>query len=163
MTDTPPTRIVGLKYDEESSHFMSVCGCGASFSGTGRKAIAAAEEAQRAHVCPPPTTRTLWLSFCDGAKPAGQQFLGVCVVDVTPEEADEALIDVLFRFPLAEPGAQWIAAAVKKAHRAGCNPGGEVATADITDATPPAPLPKNRLLSFKELEDLGLRPRRSDA
>lgn len=35
--------------------------------------------------------RTYWLSFCDGDRPEGQQFLGACVVDVTATEAAAAL------------------------------------------------------------------------
>lgn len=34
--------------------------------------------------------RTFWLSFCDGDRPKGQQFLGACVVDVTDEEAESS-------------------------------------------------------------------------
>jgi hypothetical protein len=45
-----------------------------------------------------------WLSFCDTAKPAGQQFLGGCYV----------------------PGNDMIEA-VKNAWDLGCNPGGQVA------------------------------------
>jgi hypothetical protein len=44
-----------------------------------------------------------WLSFADGARPAGEQFLGAAIV----------------------PGED-IIAAVQAAHAAGCNPGGEV-------------------------------------
>ncbi len=45
-----------------------------------------------------------WLSFCDPSRPKGQQLLGVSIVQATDS-----------------------AAAVAKAHRLGCNPGGEVA------------------------------------
>lgn len=76
-------------------------------------------------------SKVFWLSFCDADRPKGQQFLGACIVEVTADEADAAMIDVLLRFPFAEPGAEWIAAAVGKAHRLGVNPGGEVATREM--------------------------------
>ena len=75
--------------------------------------------------------KVFWLSFCDSDRPKGQQFLGAAVIDVTAEEADEAAIEVMLRFPFAQPDAEWIAAAIKKAHRLGCNPGGEVATMEL--------------------------------
>lgn len=105
-------------------------------------------------------TRTFWLSFCDDDRPQGQQFLGVCVVDVTTTDADEALADIAMRFPQAKDGAEWIAAASKKAWREGCNPGGEMASADITEALAyaPVPVPRNRLMSFADLEALDLQP-----
>lgn len=80
--------------------------------------------------------RTFWLSFCDGDRPKGQQFLGACVVDVTDEEAERMKLEVLIRFPHALEGAHWIGAATRKAHTLGCNPGGEVASLDVTDRSP---------------------------
>jgi hypothetical protein len=76
--------------------------------------------------------KTFWMSFCDSARPKGKQFLGACVIDVTAAEADDAAILVLLRFPFAQPNAEWIAAATTNAHRLGCNPGGEIATMEIT-------------------------------
>lgn len=73
-----------------------------------------------------------WLSFADPDLPKGKQFLGVCVVD-----ADD------------------VADALKTAHAAGCNPGGEVQAFDVTEAAEdPAfkRLPKYRLLSREEIE-----------
>jgi hypothetical protein len=75
--------------------------------------------------------KVFWLSFCDADRPAGQQFLGACLIDVTAAEADEAAIEVALRFPLAQAGAEWLAAAMRKAHQLGCNPGGEVASMEI--------------------------------
>lgn len=49
-----------------------------------------------------------WLSFADGRKPKGQQFLGVCIVE----------------------GATFIAA-IKAAHILGLNPGGEVQAQEL--------------------------------
>ena len=80
--------------------------------------------------------KVFWLSFCDADRPKGQQFLGACVVEVTAEEADEAAFDVLLRFPLAQTGSEWIAAAMSKSHRLGCNPGGEVASMEIEPDNP---------------------------
>lgn len=144
--------MASMKTAVRSQTFMSLCRCGARFQGTGRKA----EQARRAaaqHVCPPrdEPPRTYWLSFCDTDKPKGQQCLGACVVDVTRAEADDALIEVALRFPLAQEGAEWIAAAVRKAHVLGCNPGGEVASVRI-DGLPSFPqhgprYPRGRLLS----------------
>jgi hypothetical protein len=72
-----------------------------------------------------------WLSFCDADRPKGQQFLGACVIEVTAAEADAAALDVLLRFPFAQPEAEWLAAAVTKAHQLGCNPGGQVASREV--------------------------------
>ncbi len=79
-------------------------------------------------------TRTYWLSFCDGDRPKGQQFLGALVVDVTDAEAEAARIEIDQRFPQHAPEAEWIAAAARKAWQHGCNPGGEIATVRIDDA-----------------------------
>ena len=49
-----------------------------------------------------------WLSFCDPAKPSGEQFLGVALV-----EADD------------------LPSATRRAWREGCNPGGEIAGFDL--------------------------------
>lgn len=99
-------------------------------------------------------TRAYWLSFCDGDKPTGQQFLGVCLVDVTDDMAADALLDIALRFPMAMDGAEWVAAAIKEAHRLGCNPGGEVASNDVTDGPPDilAAHPRGKLMSLAELE-----------
>jgi hypothetical protein len=99
------------------------------------------------------------LSFCDPAAPAGQRFRGVCIVEVNETDAAEALIDIAVKFPHALPGAEWIAAATRKAWREGCNPGGEVASLELTPgslAKLPASLPRNRLLNKTELQALGV-------
>lgn len=75
--------------------------------------------------------KTFWLSFCDSERPKGQQFLGACIVDVTAADADEAAVFIALRFPLAQPDSEWIGAASWKAHRLGCNPGGEMASLEI--------------------------------
>lgn len=77
-------------------------------------------------------TRTYWLSFCDPDKPAGTQFLGVAVVDVTAEDASDPM-NVIRCLGSPEPEeAIWLAAAITKAHATGCNPGGQVQAADLT-------------------------------
>jgi hypothetical protein len=75
--------------------------------------------------------KVFWLSFCDADLPKGQQFVGACIVEVTQEEADEAKLVIAERFPQALDGAEWIGAATRKAHRLGCNPGGEVASVEL--------------------------------
>jgi hypothetical protein len=52
----------------------------------------------------------IWLSFCDIHAPEGSQFLGVAIIEVESAASE----------------AEAIKAAVMKAHREGCNPGGEV-------------------------------------
>lgn len=76
-------------------------------------------------------SKVFWLSFCDPEKPAGTQFLGGCVLEVTAEEAQAVRAEVRRRFPMALPDAEWFAAATRKARELGCNPGGEVAFAEL--------------------------------
>jgi len=100
--------------------------------------------------------KTFWLSFSDPDRPAGQRFLGVCIVDVTVEMAAEAFAQVTRRWPHRQAdGAEWLAAAIRQAHQLGCNPGGDVASWEV----PPdiaARCPRNRLLLRPELLELGL-------
>ena len=112
-----------------------------------------------------PPVKIFWLSFCDTAKKKGDQFLGGCVVEVTDEEAREALTELVLRFPDHREGAEWIAAATRKASRTGCNPGGEVAGYDITDGSPStlARYQRNRLYSRAEIEAIDADIRRRDA
>jgi len=72
--------------------------------------------------------RLFWLSFVgsDGKN------RGCCIVEVNAEEAYYAKIDLIKRFPNHLADAEWIAAAISKAHKLGCNPGGEVTSYDIT-------------------------------
>lgn len=77
-------------------------------------------------------SKVFWMSFCDNDRPEGERFLGACLIGVNAEEADKAAIDVLLRLPFAQAGAEWLAAATSKAHRLGCNPGGEIASAEIS-------------------------------
>jgi hypothetical protein len=75
--------------------------------------------------------KVFWLSFCDSERPKGQQFLGACIVEVTAADAEEAFYRLALDFPLAQPGAEWIAAACGKAHALKCNPGGEMASMEL--------------------------------
>lgn len=103
-------------------------------------------------------TRRYWLSFADSKRPEGQRFLGVCIVEVDEEEAEDQKRRIDVQFPEHKENAEWIAAASRKAWEMGCNPGGSVQAADITEATPPSgvEMPLYRLLSKDELDRLGL-------
>jgi len=123
---------VGLRY--ESTTAMIQCVCGDVFFESGsvvavdRKQQRWHEKHQRCTKKPRAPRKMFWMSFCDGERPKGRQFLGACLIEVTAEEAEAAHLDLMLRFPFAQPDAEWIAAAAANAHRLGCNPGGEVAT-----------------------------------
>lgn len=99
-------------------------------------------------------TRTYWMSFVDGDRPEGQRSLGVCLVDVTTEEADALLPDLDAQYPQHGPEAHWIAAAARKAWIFACNPGGQVAFCDITNAPAHAlaAYERGRLYTRKEVD-----------
>jgi hypothetical protein len=110
-------------------------------------------------------TQTWWLSFCDGDRPKGQQFLGAVVIDV--DEADLALaLPGLLRIrkshglppPPDGDDTYWLAAAIQKSHHLQCNPGGEVASMrlDHLDGWERVRViyPRDRLLSRLELDVL---------
>lgn len=126
---------VSLTYGSGSEMIGCVCGDVFFARGTLDEIRAEREPWQAAHESCVKKTRegrkVFWLSFCDADRPKGTQFLGACLIDVTAAEADNAEIEVLLKFPFAEPDSEWLAAAVKKAHRLGCNPGGEVASLEI--------------------------------
>jgi hypothetical protein len=112
-------------------------------------------------------TQTWWLSFCDGAKPTGTQFLGVVIVDVDAADVgrSEGVLTALRARhglpPLTDARDQHMAAAIWKTHRLEINPGGEVLAFRIDEHAPAAILataPRNRLLQRLELTALGLRP-----
>ncbi len=106
--------------------------------------------------------QTFWLSFCDADRPPGQQFLGVVIVDV--DETDVARAEPTATAirashglaPLTDEGDRYLAGAIDKTHRLGCNPGGEVMAHRIDDAEEFAVMgpryPRHRLLSKAELE-----------
>lgn len=98
--------------------------------------------------------RTFWLSFVDPELPAGRRFLGVAIVDVSDEEARAAAEVVRQQFPHARDGAEWIAAATRKSWARGCNPGGEVACAELPLERATG-LPRDRLLTRTQLKRFG--------
>jgi hypothetical protein len=102
--------------------------------------------------------RTYWLSFCDGSRAEGAQFLGVVVVDVTEAEAAAALADIDRECPGHRDDGGWIAAAARKAHAQGCNPGGDVAAVRYPEAFAAglAGLPRGQLLQVDALRALGV-------
>lgn len=73
-----------------------------------------------------------WLSYADPAKPPGEQFLGIAVVE-----------------------APTFAAAMSEAWRRGANPGGECRGFPLADERVP-PEARNRLLPRAEMQRLGL-------
>lgn len=139
---------IAMKYAEPvwittgHTYAVTVCQCGdvLRVSGSVDEVRAAQAEWHLAHVhCTLPmstTSKVFWLSFCDGSRPTGQQFLGACLVSVTAEDAGLSAVDVALSFPFAQPGAEWLAAAIRKAHELGCNPGGEVASAEVSADNP---------------------------
>lgn len=80
-----------------------------------------------------------WLSFCDSAKPAGEQFLGACIVPID-----------------ATLGPNDLVTAVRAAHALGCNPGGECVGLEIQEAMQPHVRPEwvGRLLTREECGEL---------
>ena len=96
-------------------------------------------------------TRSFWLSFVDADREPGDRFLGVCVVDITDEEAAAILPEVRAKFPRALPDAEWLAAAVRKAWDLGVNPGGEIATQELPPNRLFAAMPRDCLLSRADL------------
>jgi hypothetical protein len=98
-----------------------------------------------------------WLSFADTERPPGDQFLGVCIVEVSAAEAALArpLVEARYGRP-APQGAVWIAAAIRRAWATHCNPGCGVMTIDITDNHQIPELPRHRLLSRAALLALGI-------
>jgi hypothetical protein len=100
-------------------------------------------------------TKTFWLSFCDDAT---GKFLGVTVVDVTSADVAELLADGFrAKFPRAQPGAEWIAAATRVAWAHGVNPGGQVGSSDVTgDPLITTHAPRFKLMDRVELAARGL-------
>ncbi len=108
-------------------------------------------------------TQTWWLSFGDNGR-----FIGVAIVDVSPEDAAEA--EEFVRARRAEVGvvtgkiedhALYLGGALRVAHLMGCNPGCG-ANAVRIDTNPAFPaddaagkFPRNRLMSLAELKRMG--------
>jgi hypothetical protein len=96
--------------------------------------------------------RVFCLSFCDSRRPEGDRFLGACVVDVTDEDVREARTMLALQFPNARNGAEWLSAAIRRAHREHCNPGGDVLGFDISNDPSADRFPRNTLLSRSEFD-----------
>lgn len=155
-----------FKLTHTHSSFMSVCQCGAVFSGSG-DSYEAGQRAAREHQCPGPATQptatepqTWWHSFCDSDRPKGQQFLGALVMDVTADEINAIREEVDFKqmvnmVPLSHDlDVYGMAASIAKAHRLGVNPGGEVQSGRIDGAPEAALYPRAQLLSQSDVEAL---------
>lgn len=95
-------------------------------------------------------TRTYWLSFADDTG-----FLGVSIVDVTDEDAAHAKTFIDTEFPMHIEGAEWPAAAGRKAWQMKCNPGGSVSTIQLNMSNMDKALPRNRLMQRTELIERG--------
>jgi hypothetical protein len=78
--------------------------------------------------------KTLWMSFIDTDQPMGARFLGVCIVDVSPE--DEALALAEHPEMYDKVNGPSVVAAAKIAYARGCNPGGEVQALEIQEPVP---------------------------
>lgn len=109
-------------------------------------------------------TRIYWCSFVDPDLPEGQRNLGVCIVDITEQDAQLAkdfLERSRFRETYNKAEGPWVAAVSQKAHRMSCNPGGEMASWRI-DEHPDrgwlASLPRNTLLTGAEADALNSSP-----
>ena len=76
--------------------------------------------------------KVMWMSFCAGNKPKGQQFLGVII--------------------MRAPGLMH---AIERAWALGINPGGEVVTTLLADASSVKPEHFDKLLSMSELRTYG--------
>jgi hypothetical protein len=75
-----------------------------------------------------------WLSFADPDRPKGDQFLGATLI-----EADDAMD------------------AVRKAWKAGLNPGGEVLIGEVPDdILPTVPDARGKLMTKEELNERGI-------
>jgi hypothetical protein len=112
-------------------------------------------------------TQTWWLSFVDGSRPKGQQFLGVAIVDVDEADAVAGTLKAnemrsAHGLPtIADATVGWMTAAITKSHLTGCNPGGAVQASRIDDAPlfaqkVTATIPRHQLLSKADLEAHGL-------
>jgi hypothetical protein len=97
--------------------------------------------------------KTIWMSFIDEDRPKGVRFLGVNVVDITPEEEEyQLLLHPEMHDKVKGPA---ICAAAAKAWHLGINPGGEVMAMEMRPGVMPEDM-KNRLLTQADLEASGL-------
>ena len=93
------------------------------------------------------------MSFVNPHGPDGERFLGVAIVDVTPEDVNEILAEKPeFRTRTTEQ--LYTIGAIRKAWKTGCNPGGEVLSSDVTDAPADklARFPRHQLMTREEVD-----------
>lgn len=93
----------------------------------------------------------MWLSFADD-----DGFRGVVIIEITDEDIVLAKAEIDERFPQHLDGAELPAAAIRKTHRLGINPGGQVLAFHVPDGYPLPSGCTDRLLLKPELEKLGL-------
>jgi hypothetical protein len=97
--------------------------------------------------------KTYWLSFAD--EDSGRN-LGVCVVEVSVEQAAEAISIAASANPDGFPeGHEWIVAAIGQSVLMECNPGGDVQAIEVDPSQLPADLPRNRVIQEAELKRRG--------
>lgn len=95
--------------------------------------------------------KTYWMSFADST--TGKN-LGVCVVEVSTEQAEAAVAIVQRANPagICPDGEEWIAAAVGQSLLMECNPGGAVEITEVFDPSVlPVDLPRDRLIRLEDL------------
>lgn len=99
------SKAISMTVTHSHSSAMMRCRCGDVFHESGESGVVRHnqqkwEAAHRNCVAKPRDARKVfWLSFCDSQRPKGKQFLGACIIEVTAEEAEDALIDVMLQFP----------------------------------------------------------------
>ena len=96
--------------------------------------------------------KTYWLSFCD--EHTGER-LGVCVVEVSEEQAREAVEVVKGIKGFCPEGEEWPVAAIGQSLAMECNPGGDVQATEVDLTRLPPDVPRNRLLQSDELRRNG--------
>lgn len=97
--------------------------------------------------------KTYWLSFCDAD--TGEN-LGVCLIDVTEEDLDDAVAVFKRANRNVHPteSEAWVHAAIGASLRMKCNPGGSVEAIEV-DPTQLPDMPRNRLIPEGELRRNG--------
>lgn len=110
-----------------------------------------ANSAHHPKASPEVTMKTYWLSFADEETGCN---LGICVVEVTAEQAEEAAAILRAPVELAD-GRDWVGGAIGQSLLMECNPGGAVQALEADPASLPPDLPRNRLIQEAELKRRG--------
>jgi hypothetical protein len=108
-----------------------------------------------------------WCSFANAKKPAGQQFLGVCIVVPEPQDELFALNKIIqiraeiyphliraLVIATITPEDICFASATAKCHRLKINPGGEVQITALPDDYPVLATDMDRLLNRQDMQRL---------